>query len=399
MVSRYLTCLIQVRKVFLLYSILAKEGVRAVPKQTEHQLRRNSNFLGDAKNLTRGSRALRLLGLILTVAVCLVVAASAHVYFSVQHAAEQTYRQSGIAQSATLIQQKRPVSILILGVDQGIENRHDRGNSDTMILATANPQKKKATLTSIPRDLLTDVLGDKDNKYYMSRVNASYEFGGSRGAVITTQALLNVPVNYYMEVNMKALESLVDAVGGVGVNVPFGFKYHTRFHKGHMHLNGKQALDYARMRKSDPKGDYGRQTRQRQIILAVVHEAMSVKTVNNYRRILRVFAKYVKTNMTFSDMVGLAINYRDCTSTIDSGHIQGHDAWIGGAAMQVAPTKELQRVSDLVRTNLDLKKERLRNQETRQNRLNRKHHLKWSDPTAFDNYIIYEEHSHQPWNG
>lgn len=370
-----------------------------MPNQTEHQLRRNSNFLGQAKSLSKGSRVVRLLGLILTVAGCLFVSAGAHVYFSVQHAADQTYKKSGIAHSSTLIQQKRPVSILVLGVDQGIENRHDRGNSDTMILATANPVKKKATLTSIPRDLLTEILGDKGNKYYIGRVNSSYEFGGSRGAVLTTKTLLNVPVNYYMEVNMKALESLVDAVGGVNVNVPFSFKYHTRFHKGHMHLNGKQALDYARMRKSDPKGDYGRQTRQRQIILAVVNEAMSVKTVNNYRRILKVFAKYVKTNMTFSDMMVLAMNYRACAGNIDSGHIQGHDAWIGGAAMQVAPTKELQRVSDLIRTNMGLKKERLHNQETRQNRLNRKHHLKWSDPTAFENYIVYEKHSHQPWNG
>lgn len=365
----------------------------------EHKLQRNGNFLGAEKQVKRGSRALRLLGLILTVALCIFVSASAHVYFSVQHAADQTYKKSGIANSSTQIQQKRPVSILVLGVDQGIENRHDRGNSDTMILATANPQKKKATLTSIPRDLLTEILGETVNKYYMGRVNSSYEFGGSRGAVLTTKTLLNVPVDYYMEVNMKALESLVDAVGGVDVNVPFSFKYHTRFHKGRMHLNGKQALDYARMRKSDPKDDYGRQTRQQQIILAVVNEAMSVKTVNNYRKILKVFAKYVKTNMTFSDMMGLAMNYRACAGNIESGHIQGHDAWIGGAAMQVASTKELQRVSDLIRTNMGLQKQTLRNQDTRQNKLNRKHHLKWSDPTAFENYIVYEKHSHQPWNG
>lgn len=366
-------------------------------QKRRHKLTRNTALT--AKKLTnrlgKGWRGL-LLGLVLV--LCFSLSWGAHVYFSVQGAVDKTFHAETVHPTAK-IAQKKPISVLILGVDQGIEGRHDRGNSDTMILATANPQTKSATLTSLPRDLLVDVRGDKNNKYYMARINSAYEFGGSRGSVLTTQTLLNVPVHYYMEVNMKALSSLVDAVGGVDVQVPFSFKYHTKFHKGKMHLNGKEALDYARMRKADPKGDYGRQARQRQIILSIVHEALSIKSLNNYRAILKAFSKNVKTNMSFDDMMGLAINYRDCANHISSDYIHGHDAWIGGAAMQVAPTKELQRISDRVRTGLGLAKAKLHNQETRQNRLNRHHHLKWSDPTAFENYIIYNKHSHEPWDG
>lgn len=247
---------------------------------------------------------------------------------------------------------------MILGVDQGIEGRHDRGNSDTMILTTMNPQKKEATMTSIPRDLLADIKGDGtgEGKYYMFRVNSAYQVGGSKGATRTVSALLNTPVNYYMEVNMKALESMVEALGGVDVNVPFTFTYHTHFKKGKQHLNGKEALDYVRMRKEDPQGDYGRQMRQRQVINDIVRKGMSVNSITNYCKILKVFAKYVKTNLTFDDMLSIAMNYRDCTQKIQSGYIHGHNVWIGTAAMQVASTKELQRVSDLVRTSLGLKK-------------------------------------------
>ncbi|MDK6355960.1 hypothetical protein QP202_25365, partial [Escherichia coli] len=71
----------------------------------------------------------------------------------------------------------------------------------------------------------------------------------------------------------------------------------------------------------------------------------------------------------FDDMLSIAMNYRSCTQDIKSGYIHGHNVWIGSAAMQVASTKELQRVSDLVRSSLGLKKEKLRNQETRQNSL------------------------------
>ncbi|MCH3990862.1 MAG: LCP family protein [Lactobacillus sp.] len=366
-------------------------------QRRRHKLTRNTALT--ARKLTnrlgKGWRGL-LLGLVLI--LCFSLSWGAHVYFSVQGAVNKTYHAT-TGHPTAKVAQKKPISVLILGVDQGIEGRHDRGNSDTMILATANPQTKSATLTSLPRDLLVDVKGDKHDKYYMGRINSAYEFCGSKGSILTTQALLNVPVHYYMEVNMKALSELVDAVGGVDVQVPFSFTYNTRFHKGKMHLNGKQALDYARMRKSDPKGDYGRQARQRQIILAIVNEALSIKSLNNYRAILKAFSQNVKTNMSFDDMMGLATNYRSCASNISSDYIHGHDAWIGGAAMQVAQTKELQRISDRVRAGLGLTKETLHNQETRQNRLNRKHHLKWSDPTAFENYVVYSRHSHRPWYG
>ncbi len=367
-------------------------------RHRNHQLTRNTALTASPNRLKKGNAAARLLSLIAVISVSFVVAYGAHVYFSAMSSAGKAYQQGG--QVSAKISQKQPVSVLILGVDQGIEGRHDQGNSDTMILATANPAKKSATMTSIPRDLLTDVKGD-DGKYFLFRVNSAYQVGGNQASVKTVEALLNTPVDYYMEVNMQALESLVDAVGGVTVNVPFAFTYNTTFHKGEMHLNGKEALDYARMRKEDPRGDYGRQLRQRQIIEAIVHEAMSLKTLSNYRRILNVFSKYVKTNMTFSDMMNVALNYRDCAKNLKSGYIQGHDAWIGGAAIQVASTKELQRVSDLTRGNLGLPRQTLSNEETRQNHLNSVHaHLDWKDPNAFTNYVIYQKDSDtQAWQG
>lgn len=312
--------------------------------------------------------------------------------------AREAYHGNGATSVA--IQQNKPVSILILGVDQGIEGRHDRGNSDTMILVTLNPQKKQATMTSIPRDLLVDVLGDGkgQGKYYMFRVNSAYQVGGNKAASRTVSHLVNAPINYYMEVNMQALESMVDALGGVDVKVPFSFTYNTKFKKGKQHLNGKQALDYARMRKEDPRGDYGRQMRQRQIITQIVNKGMNLNSISNYRKILNVLSKYVKTNLTFNDMMTVAMNYRGCSQKITSGYIHGHDAWIGGASMQVASTRELQRVSNLVRSGLSLPTEKLHNEETRQNSLQKG--LDWKDPNAFNNYVIYSEHSDTiPWDG
>lgn len=359
-------------------------------------LHRNRVFAASKSSFKQGNTFIRFIGLLVLIVAGCGVAWGAHMYFSVHNAIDNA--SGNTSATSGKIAAKQPISVLILGVDQGIEGRHDQGNSDTLILATANPQKNKATMTSIPRDTLVDVLGEPGNKYFMFRVNSAYEVGGNKAAVKTVSTMLNVPINYYLEVNMKALKSLVDAVGGVDVQVPFSFSYDwCDFHKGKQHLNGRHAVAYVRMRKEDPRGDYGRQLRQRQVIEAVAQKAMSVNTIRNYRKLVEIFDKYVKTNLTFNDMFALAMNYRGCMNNLDSGYIQGHDAWVNGSSIQVASTKELQKTSDKIRTNLDLDKETLDNEETRQNELNELHnHINWKDPNAFTNYQIFDANSDTP---
>ena len=82
---------------------------------------------------------------------------------------------------------------------------------------------------------------------------------------------LNVPVDHYIEVNMAGFRDIVDAVGGVDVNNDLEFTSRDQhFAKGNIHLNGETALKYTRMRYEDPRGDFGRQMRQRQVIQAVI---------------------------------------------------------------------------------------------------------------------------------
>ncbi|WEV70703.1 LCP family protein [Lactobacillus sp. ESL0785] len=356
-------------------------------KRSSANLHRNHAFAAPAAAL-KGNVFARICGIVAVLCVSFGLAWAAHMYFALHSALDG---EGGNFATSARIANKEPISVLILGVDQGIEGRHDQGNSDTLILATANPGKNRATMTSIPRDTLANILGDPNNKYNMFRVNSAYGVGGSKASIKTVTALVNVPIHYYIEVNMKALKSLVDAVGGVDVKVPFSFSYDwCNFHKGKQHLNGRHAVAYVRMRHDDPRGDYGRQMRQRQIITSVAHKAMSVNTIANYHKLVKIFDKYVKTNLTFNDMLALALNYRGCMDDLDSGYIQGHDAWINGASIQVASTAQLQKASDLMRTNLGLDKEVLDNDETRLNKLNdERNNIKWKDPNAFTNYQIY----------
>lgn len=340
-----------------------------------------------------------IIGLLVTFAVMIAATWGAHAYFSLHSALVSMNGNNGSTATSARIAAKKPISILVLGVDQGLEGRNDKGNSDTIILVTVNPTTKKATMTSIPRDTLTEILGETSNtSYYMFKVNSAYQFGGSSGSVKTVSAMLNVPINYYVEVNMKALESLVNALGGVDVNVPFSFSYDwCDFKKGKQHLDGRHAIAYARMRYDDPRGDYGRQLRQRQIIQAVVKKGLSVNGLVNYQKLLKVFAKYVKTNLTFGDMTSLAINYRSAASNISSGYIQGHDATISGTSLQIASTEELQKWSNKLRKSLGLSPQTLTNQETRQNSLNETYNgVDFSSNETITNYTIYEANSITP---
>src|SRR5699024_12063607 len=92
--------------------------------------------------------------------------------------------------------------------------------------------------------------------------------------------------------------------------------------------------------------------RQRQVIESIDHKAMSVNTISNYRKLVDVFNKYVKTNLTFNDMLSLALNYCGCMKNMKSSYIQGHDVWIDGASIKVASNMELQKNYDRNRNNI-----------------------------------------------
>ncbi len=109
-----------------------------------------------------------------------------------------------------------PISILLLGVD---ERPGDIGRSDTMIVITVNPETETSTMMSIPRD--TRAFISSKNTY--DKINAAYAYGGVGETAQTIERFLNIPIDYYVKVNMDGFKDIVDAVGGVTVNNPFAF--------------------------------------------------------------------------------------------------------------------------------------------------------------------------------
>lgn len=285
------------------------------------------------------------------------VAYGYHVYNDAKNTFDKTYEQGQVNKLrnvSKVISSGKPFSILLLGTDTGALGRSDTGRTDTLIVATINPQKQTAYLTSIPRDTRVQVKGDTQG---YEKINAAYTIGGPATAVDTVQTLLDIPIDYYAIVNMGGLEKMVDAVGGIDLTPNMTFKYgHANVVKGQkIHLNGKQALDYSRMRYDDPLGDYGRQKRQRQVLQKLVVKGVGISSITRYKQILTSLNGNMKTDMSFDDMIAVRTKYGDATHHIKSETLQGQDAMIDGISYQIPTMKELQLVSNHIRRTLNLK--------------------------------------------
>ena len=249
------------------------------------------------------------------------------------------------------IADNKPISILLMGVDQ---EDNGTGRSDSLMLFTLNPQKKSMKITSIPRDSYTEIVG----KGKKDKINHAYAFGGIDMSVKTVENFLNVPVDHYIEVNMAGFRDIVDAVGGVDVNNDLEFTSRDQhFAKGNIHLNGETALKYTRMRYEDPRGDFGRQMRQRQVIQAVIKKGASVSSLASYGDVLKAIEKNVKTSLTQDQMFDMQKNYKDCMENSEEIQIpgDGHKA-ADGIWYYYVPDAAKQDITNKLRSHLEVTK-------------------------------------------
>jgi LCP family protein required for cell wall assembly len=242
--------------------------------------------------------------------ICLLLLFSSGGY--VYHKASQTLKEVQVPVKASVetekaVEQKKGLSFLLLGVDQ---RKNETGRSDTIIVVTIDPKTNTSQMISIPRDLKTDIIGNGSN----DKINHAYAFGGPQMALDTVSHLLKIRIDYFAEIKLAGFTDLVNAVDGVRVKNDINFSYYEmKFPKGELLLNGKEALAYARMRHDDPRGDFGRQIRQRQVVQAVADKMTEDFSIRRFNAILDALGKNVKTNVPFSVARTVATDneYRD----------------------------------------------------------------------------------------
>lgn len=248
-----------------------------------------------------------------------------------------------------VLQEKHPFSMLLLGVD---ERENDVGRSDTIIVLTVNPQTKNTLMVSIPRDTYTTIVG-KNRK---DKINHAYAFGGMEMSMNTIEKLLDIPIDYVAKVNMEGFKQVIDTIGNVQVQNEIDFQQGSHhFKKGTISLDGSAALDYVRMRKVDPQGDFGRQNRQKQVIQAIIDKGTSLKTLMIYQDIFKILGKNVSTNLTFNQIKELQQNYRQSLGDIKQIHFEkGQGKIIHGIWYYIPDQKELSQISSSLQKHLEV---------------------------------------------
>jgi polyisoprenyl-teichoic acid--peptidoglycan teichoic acid transferase len=244
---------------------------------------------------------------------------------------------------------KEPFSVLLLGVD---EREGDKGRSDTMIVMTVNPDVNSVKMISIPRDTLTEIVG----KGTKDKINHAYAFGGVEMSMDTVENMLDIPIDYFVQVNMESFKEIVNAVGGVKVHNDLTFSYGGyEFPEGELELNGEEALAFSRMRYEDPRGDFGRQLRQREIIQAVIREGASVSSLWNFDNIFDALGNNIKTNLKFEEMVDIQKHYKAASKDIEQIQIKdGSGTKIDGIYYYVIPDEELNSIQSTLKEHMEL---------------------------------------------
>ncbi len=233
------------------------------------------------------------------------------------------------------LQLNRPVNILVMGMSvlpPDTQNAPEEsknlgylpqvnsfdGLSDVMLLIRFDPKSNRVNMLSIPRDTRTEIEG-----YGLRKINSANRLGGAYLSAKSVQNLLgNIEINGYIRINVLGVGKLIDALGGVTVNVPKDLKYqddsqhlYINLKAGEQHLDGDKALQLLRFR-NDRRGDIGRIERQQLLMQALIKQALNPATLARSPIILGTIKENIDTNLTLDSLLTL-VNFGVRTNRSD----------------------------------------------------------------------------------
>ncbi|MEM5794965.1 MAG: LCP family protein [Bacillota bacterium] len=244
------------------------------------------------------------------------------------------------------------VNILILGVD---ERPDDVGRSDTMFLLTINPKTQDVAMLSIPRDTRVSIPG-----YGYDKINHAYGEGKYKLSLQTAEKLLGVNINYWVTVDFNGLKRIIDALGGVTIDVEKRMYYEDPWDNlvidlrpGVQKLRGADAIGYVRYRDED--GDIGRIERQQKFIKAVMQQVTQPSTIANLPTLIKELYGAIHTNMSLSDMISYAKIFNNAREKgLRSYMVPGTPAYINDVSYWLPDMVALKKMmAGIMGTNFD----------------------------------------------
>jgi LCP family protein required for cell wall assembly len=217
------------------------------------------------------------------------------------------------------------ITILCMGIDDNWTDSDivytKDARTDTLFLLTLDLQNQKVSMLSIPRDTYAHIAGTP-NRYF--KINEAYSTGGPLRSIETVAELTGVHADHYLVLNIDATKKMVDALGGVDVNVEHEMHYHDKWghlsidlKPGFQHLNGDQAVGFARYRHPDAgrkpspeDGDERRMYRQHVLLRAMIAKAKTFSNLTQMNNLIDVGMSTIRTDMTRTQLFSLANIYK-----------------------------------------------------------------------------------------
>ena len=272
-----------------------------------------SDSLARAKQARKKSRGKKIaLGVAIALVVALAGGGTAMALYlnginqTIQGGMDETEKMQLVEQLAPSKSEDGSYYVGIFGSDA--RKGETASRSDVTMLARIDPDDGVVDLVSVPRDTMIDM-----GEHGTQKINAAYAFGGPSQAVKTLSAFAGVPITHYVEVHFDELKDVVNELGGIQVNVPEGFYSDTSgltIEKGEQTLDGDQALAFARERHAVSGGDFSRAQAQRMIIEAIVEKILAASPTD-IPGIVESLARCVTTDYSVTDLVNLALTFKD----------------------------------------------------------------------------------------
>ncbi|MCJ1656661.1 LCP family protein [Staphylococcus sp. NRL 16/872] len=279
----------------------------------------------------------------------------------VSYSKDDAKRESNLRKSK-VDPSKDAVSILFLGIDDN-EGRRKNGQTtehsrtDSMILSTFSPQKHQIRLLSIPRDTISYI----PKVGYYDKITHAHAYGGPVAAMDSVEATLNVPVDYYVRINMDAFVQAVNELGGIYYDVPYDLNEpntddtgRIKIKKGYQKLNGDEALAVARTRHHD--SDLKRGERQMDLIKLLFLKAKDLNSYNKLDELVQIVGKNAKHNLTSQEIKKLASMYLSDDIDFKKSQLKGKDDYLDGIYYYNPSVDSIAKYSNLLRSDLGLSK-------------------------------------------
>ena len=240
------------------------------------------------------------------------------------------------------------LTLLVMGTDNTGGRRSLRGNTDTMLLVHMSPESQRVSVLSIPRDTRVPIPG-----YRTFKVNSANPRGGPELAVETVSRFLKVPIDRYLLVDLGAISEVVDALGGLDVEIPKRMAYVDRagglsidLPEGKHHLDGSQVESFLRFRH-DGMGDIGRVSRQQALLLDTMPQIVHPLNWVKFPKLWAIVRAHSETDLTTGDVLSLAswINRIDPATDVEVETLPGRSSTIDGLSYWVTDRSEARQVA------------------------------------------------------